>query len=66
MLFRIISRPFNKKGGAVKILQKAGIKYIFDLLKLKKIKLEFFKINIRAINLYKKSNFVKMNEKIFN
>jgi UDP-4-amino-4,6-dideoxy-N-acetyl-beta-L-altrosamine N-acetyltransferase len=64
--FGLYANPSNKKGGAGNILQEVGVKYIFDLLKLKKIKLEVFKINIRAINLYKKSNFVKTNEKTVN
>ena len=64
--FGLYANPFNKIGGVGKTLQEVGVKYIFDLLKLKKIKLEVFKINIRAINLYKKFNFIEMNEKTVN
>jgi RimJ/RimL family protein N-acetyltransferase len=44
-------------------LQQLGIKYAFDLLDFKKIKLEVFTDNIKALNLYYKFKFIKTGGK---
>ena len=64
--FGLYSNPFNKIVGVGGIIEEACLKYIFDLLKLKKIKLEVFSNNSRAINLYEKFNFKKIGQKIIN
>jgi RimJ/RimL family protein N-acetyltransferase len=43
---------------------EAGIKYAFEVLKLKTLKLEAFSDNERAIGLYRKFNFKESGKKI--
>ena len=64
--FGLYTNPFNRIKGVGSMIQEVGIKYIFDLLKLQKIKLEVFSNNLRAINLYEKFNFKKNEQKIVN
>jgi UDP-4-amino-4,6-dideoxy-N-acetyl-beta-L-altrosamine N-acetyltransferase len=42
------------------------IKYVFTILKLKKLKLEVFSDNQKALNLYEKFNFKETSKKIVN
>jgi len=55
--FGLYTNPYNKTIGLGKTLVRMSIKYAFNLLGLKKIKLEVFDNNNRAKNLYKKFNF---------
>jgi len=55
--FGLYVNPHNKTIGLGKILMRVSIKYVFNLLGFKKIKLEVFDNNNRAKNLYKKFNF---------
>jgi len=64
--FGLYTNPFGRIKGVGSMIQEAGIKYIFDLLEFQKIKLEVFSNNFRAINLYKKFNFKKNEQKIIN
>ena len=61
--FGLYANPFEKIPGVGKILEATCLKYVFDLLKFKKIKLEVFSNNVKAINLYKKFNFRKTGVK---
>lgn len=60
--FGLYANPLKKIDGAGSILQKASIKYAFDILKLAKLKLEVFSENEKAIGLYKKFNFKKVSQ----
>ena len=64
--FELYYNPFDKMKGVGRLLQEACIKYAFNLLGLNKLKLEVFASNLRAINLYKRFNFIKTSEKIVN
>jgi len=55
--FGLYVNPHNKTTGLGKILVRISMEYTFNLLGLKKIKLEVFDNNNRAKNLYKKFNF---------
>ncbi len=57
----IHKNPNKQKVG--KILLDIAIKYAFDELKTKKITLYVFEDNIKAINLYKKFNFIEVDKK---
>jgi len=48
------------------VLEEVCIKYVFDLLRLNKLKLEVFSDNLRAINLYEKYNFKEVGVKSIN
>jgi len=45
---------------------EVAIKYVFEYLKLEKLKLEVFSNNVKAINLYKKYNFKEDGTKTIN
>ena len=55
-----------KIAGIGRILEKACIKYIFDIIELNKLKLEVFSDNKQVINLHKKFNFKKTGIKVVN
>lgn len=55
--FGLYANPIQKTPGVGRILEEACIKYAFNLLGLKKLKLEVFSDNDAAINLYKKFKF---------
>jgi len=59
----LYANPFKRTHGVGKILQETCLKYIFEILNLKKIKLEVFSDNIRAITLYERFNFKKLKVK---
>ena len=64
--FGLYANPFKKVAGVGRILEEICIKYIFDILKLDKLKLEVFSDNEKAINLYKKFNFKEVKRKELN
>jgi UDP-4-amino-4,6-dideoxy-N-acetyl-beta-L-altrosamine N-acetyltransferase len=64
--FGLYANPFKKIMGIGKVLEDTCIKYAFDVLKLKKLKLEVFSDNQKALNLYKKFNFKEIDKKIVN
>jgi len=64
--FGLYANPFEKMAGVGRILEEVSIKYIFNMLKLNKLKLEVFKENEKAKNLYKKYGFKEINLKIVN
>ncbi|ADN08186.1 UDP-4-amino-4,6-dideoxy-N-acetyl-beta-L-altrosamine N-acetyltransferase [Sulfurimonas autotrophica] len=64
--FGLYANPFEKIAGVGSILEKLCIEYAFDILKLKKLKLEVFSNNKKALNLYKKFNFKEIGKKIVN
>ena len=64
--FGIYVNPFEKIMGIGKILLYICMKYSFNVLKLNKLKLEVFKENEKAKNLYKKYGFKNINYKIVN
>jgi UDP-4-amino-4,6-dideoxy-N-acetyl-beta-L-altrosamine N-acetyltransferase len=64
--FGLYANPFAKIPGVGSILEEICIKYVFDILKLKKLKLEVFSDNDRALNLYKKFKFKEISSKIVN
>lgn len=61
--FGLYANPEIKLAGIGKILTECCIKYAFDILGLKKLKLEVLSDNERAINLYKKYNFQEVGKK---
>jgi UDP-4-amino-4,6-dideoxy-N-acetyl-beta-L-altrosamine N-acetyltransferase len=64
--FGLYTNPFEKVAGVGRMLEESCIKYAFDILGLKKLKLEVFCENERAINLYKKYNFQEVGKKEIN
>ncbi len=64
--FGLYANPYKKLVGVGKILEEICIKYAFNILKLKKLKLEVLSTNKRAIKLYQKYNFVESGIKIVN
>ena len=64
--FGLYANPFDKMKGVGQVLEEVCIKYVFDLLRLNKLKLEVFSDNLRAINLYEKYNFKEVGVKSIN
>ena len=64
--FGLYANSFIKIAGVGRMLEEICIKYVFDILKLYKLKLEVFAENTRAINLYKKYKFYENDKKIVN
>ncbi len=64
--FGLYANPFEKIAGVGRILEEVCIKYAFNILKLKTLKLEVFSENIQVINLHKKFNFKEVGKKIVN
>ncbi len=62
--FGLYANPFEKIPGVGRILEEICIKYAFDILNLKTLKLEVFSDNKKAINLYKKFKFKESGEKM--
>lgn len=60
----LYANPFEKIKGAGSLLLEAGMKYAFEILKLKTLKLEVFSDNERAIGLYRKFNFKESGKKV--
>ncbi len=66
VFYGIYSNPNSKILGIGRILDKISIDYAFDILKVKRLKLEVFEDNIQVINLHKKYGFKESGEKIIN
>lgn len=64
--FGLYKNPYEKTVGIGKILIETVIEFAFNILKLKKLKLEVFNENKKARNLYKRYNFRKIGEKVIN
>ena len=64
--FGLYSNPYSKTTGIGTILLKTIINYAFNVLNMNILKLEVFKTNKKALNLYKKFKFKKTGEKIVN
>ena len=64
--FGIYTNPFLQFQGAGSLLESAASEYVFSELKLKKIKLEVFSDNKKAINFYNKCGYEFINVKKFN
>lgn len=64
--FGLYANPFKKIPGVGTVLVEECLKYVFGLLKFKKIKLEVFSNNIQAVRLYNKFNFKKTGQKSVN
>lgn len=62
--FGLYANPFEKVAGVGRILEEVCIKYAFDILNLKTLKLEVFCDNEKAINLYKKFKFKESGKKM--
>lgn len=60
----IYVNPKLHKKGYGKIILNSGIQYALSVLGMKKIKIEVYKDNLRAIRLYESCNFVKTMERI--
>ena len=56
----------SKIKGIGRILEEVSIDYAFNILKLKRLKLEVFSDNIQVRNLHKKYNFIETNKKLIN
>ena len=61
--FGLYSNPYSKTTGIGTILLKTIINYAFNVLNMNILKLEVFKTNKKALNLYKKFNFKKIGKK---
>jgi len=66
VFFGLYANMHHKIAGIGRILEEICIKYIFDIMKLDKLKLEVFSDNKRAIKLYKEFDFKKTGTKIVN
>ncbi len=64
--FGLYANPFEKIAGVGRILEEICIKYTFNILKLKKLKLEVFEDNIQVRNLHKKYQFKETDQTIVN
>jgi len=64
--FGIYTNPFLQIKGSGRLLELTASQYAFIELSVKKIKLEVYSDNERAINFYKKCNFNLINTKIVN
>jgi UDP-4-amino-4,6-dideoxy-N-acetyl-beta-L-altrosamine N-acetyltransferase len=64
--FGIYTNPFLQFQGAGSLLESAASEYAFSELNLKKIKLEVFSDNKKAINFYNKCGYEFINVKKFN
>lgn len=62
--FGIYANPFEKIIGVGRVLEEACIKHAFDVLRLKKLKLEVLVDNVQVINLHKKYNFKETARKL--
>lgn len=62
----IYTNPIHKTKGAGSILQETLIKYVFHVLKFKKLSLDVFENNKKAINLYKKFGFKEISRELIN
>ena len=61
--FGLYANPFEKTVGIGRILEELCIKYVFEILKFKKLKLEVFTENKQVRNLHKKYNFQEISTK---
>jgi UDP-4-amino-4,6-dideoxy-N-acetyl-beta-L-altrosamine N-acetyltransferase len=66
VLFGLYTNIYEKITGLGRILEEVCIKYSFDIMKIKKLKLEVFSNNQKAISLYKKFNFQEVSKKEIN
>jgi UDP-4-amino-4,6-dideoxy-N-acetyl-beta-L-altrosamine N-acetyltransferase len=66
VLFGLYANIYERIAGLGRILEEVCIKYSFDLMKIKKLKLEVFSDNKQAINLYKKFDFQEVSKKYIN
>ena len=64
--FGIYTNPFLHLKGLGRLLESAASQYAFTELDVKKIKLEVFADNERAINFYNNCGFKSINTKIIN
>jgi len=55
--FGLYANPFEIIPGVGRILEMASIQYAFEILSLKKLKLEVFSDNKHVVNLHKKYHF---------
>ncbi|MDD5157856.1 UDP-4-amino-4,6-dideoxy-N-acetyl-beta-L-altrosamine N-acetyltransferase [Sulfurimonas sp.] len=60
----LYANPIDKIKGAGSMLLEVGLKYAFEVLKLKTLNLEVFIDNERAIGLYRKFNFKDSGKKV--
>jgi len=66
VFFGLYANIHQKIAGIGRILEEVCIKYIFDIIGIKKLKLEVFSENEKAINLYKKFDFKESCKKEVN
>jgi len=66
VFFGLYANVYQKIAGLGRILEEVCIKYTFDIMNMKKLKLEVFSENKKALNLYKKFNFKSTGKKIIN
>ena len=64
--FGLYSNPDIKIPGIGRVLEKICIEYAFDILKVKKLKLEVFEDNKQVINLHRKFNFKEVSTMVMN
>ena len=61
--FGIYSNPFSDKKGLGKLLEAVATKYAFEILKVKKINLQVYDDNKRAIKFYLSTGFEPIERK---
>ncbi|WP_418179592.1 UDP-4-amino-4,6-dideoxy-N-acetyl-beta-L-altrosamine N-acetyltransferase [Aliarcobacter lanthieri] len=64
--FGLYANPNTKMLGVGRVLEEISIDYAFNILKVKRLKLEVFEDNIKVRNLHKKYGFKESGEKIIN
>ena len=64
--FGLYANPNSKVPGVGRLLEKVCIDFVFDTLRLKKLKLEVFSNNLQVRNLHKKFNFKEIDKKTVN
>ena len=66
VLFGLYANVYEKIAGLGRILEEVCVKYSFDIIKIKKLKLEVFSDNKQVINLHKKFDFQEVSKKDVN
>ena len=62
--FGLYKNPFDCSRGLGKVLIDVALKYAFEILKVKRVYLEVFSSNVRAIHLYRQYTFREYGKKV--
>ncbi|QEO57207.1 UDP-4-amino-4,6-dideoxy-N-acetyl-beta-L-altrosamine N-acetyltransferase [Francisella marina] len=64
--YGLYANPLTTVPGVGRLLNSISIDYAFNVLKLKKLKLEVFETNVKVINLHRKFKFTEVSRKKVN